>query len=138
MNAGRTQPTAVGIVSGWRALMVEVLSLLFRYGTPALVILCATGQVPSWIVLVPIFPVWCSFVKSTHAAERRARTIRRPKRQVGLAEAATEVRLRSATAALDAAAAERMAALRALAEARAKGDREAQEPRWWQREHRTG
>jgi hypothetical protein len=135
MNARRTPPTADGIVSGWRSLRVDVLSRLFRYGTPVLVILSATGHVQWWIVLVPIFPVWFSFVTTAHAAHKRARIIRRPRRQVGLDEAATEVRFRSANTALDAAAAERTTALRALAEARAEGDREARKRSWWQRQH---
>jgi hypothetical protein len=118
--------------------MVDLLSLLFRYATPVLAILCATGRAAWWIVLVPIFPVWWSFVTSTHAAHTRARTIRRPKRQVGIDEATSEVRFHSATAALDAAVRERTMALLALAEARAIGAREAQHtsrwrPGWWRR-----
>jgi hypothetical protein len=38
MNPRRTPPTS-GILSGWRGLMVDLLSRLFRFGTPALVIL---------------------------------------------------------------------------------------------------
>lgn len=106
--------------------MVDLLSRLFRFGTPVLVILCATRLVAWWIVLLPVFPVWWSFVTSAQAAHRRARIIRRPRRRVSLDEAASEVRFGSATAALDAAVLDRAAALSALAEARARGAREAQ------------
>jgi|GEM_PF-6207899 len=129
----RRARVASRVARKWRGVLVTALSRLFRFGTPALVVLCSTGQVPWWLILGPVLPVWCSFVTTTHDAHRRARIIRRPRRALSLGEAASERRVRFADAALNNATAERSAALYELAKARAKGDVEAQVPSWRQR-----
>ena len=106
----------------WRGVMVTALSRLFRYGTPALVAPAAIGQVSWWFVLVPVVPVWCSFITSMREAQRRARIIRRPNRPMRLDEAAAERRFLVADAEATTAAKARIAALCELAVARADGD----------------
>lgn len=105
-----------------RGPTATALSRFFRFGTPALVALCAAGVIPWWLALVPVFPVWFSFVASIHAAHVRVRIIREPRRAMGLDEAASERRFLFANAALDTATQERAAALSELAVARSKGD----------------
>lgn len=108
--------------------MVIPLSRFFRYGTPALVILCALGEVPWWLVVMPVIPMWWSAVMSTHEAHQRARFIRRPSRSTSLQEAAAERRFANADAVLIRANTDRAEALAELAQARAAGQREVRRP----------
>jgi hypothetical protein len=117
------------IVRDWWGPTAVALSRLFRFGTPALAALCAVGVAPWWLVLVPVIPVWISFITSTHDAHRRARIIRRPRRPIILDEAAIERRFLMANAALVTATAKRRAALVELARARALGDAQARDER---------
>lgn len=112
---------------------MAVLSRFFRFGTPVLVVLCAAGQVSWWLVLVPVVPVWCSFVTSTYDAHRRARIIRYPRRPMTLDEAASERRFLLADVATAAAEKERVGALYALAAARDDGDANAEVSNWRKR-----
>jgi hypothetical protein len=61
-------PRRTRIVRDWWGPTAAALSCFFRFGTPALVALCAVGVVPWWFVLAPVIPVWISFVTSTHDA----------------------------------------------------------------------
>lgn len=81
--------------------------------------LCAFGEVPWWLIVVPVIPLWWSMVTTTHEAHQRARIIRRPSRSVSLDEAAAERRFHFADAALTQADIERAEALAELAQARA-------------------
>jgi hypothetical protein len=110
----------------WRGIVAVGLSRLFRYGTAALVVLAAFSVVSWWLALIPVVPVWCSFVMGTHEAYGRARIIQRPKRPMSLDEAASERRFLLARASWEAATADRKAALGELARARTQGEAQAQ------------
>lgn len=99
--------------------MVMLLSRFFRLGTPVLVILCTFGDVPWWLILTPVMPVWWSMVTTTHDAHRRAMIIRRPSRSMGLEEASAERKFHRIDSALVQAEINRAEALAELAHARA-------------------
>lgn len=107
-------------------MRIELLSGWFRYGTPVLLVLCFAGLAPWWAVLIPVVPVWWSFMATTHRAHVQARVIRRPARDVSLAEAAAERRYLSADAILLQAGEDRAEAIRELASARAEATRARQ------------
>lgn len=107
---------------GWKS---AGLSRLFRFGTPPVAVLCAVGLAPWWVILIPVFPIWFSSVTTVHEANERARIIRRPTRCMSLDEAATERKFLFADAKATEAIAERIEALRELAEARTFGEHQA-------------
>ncbi len=94
------------------------LSRFFRIGTPVLVVLVGFGYVPWWAILVPVLPVWCSFLAGVRDAHRVAGIIRRPRRGVSWEEHEAEQRFRRADAELVEADALRSEALADLATAR--------------------
>ncbi len=107
---------------GWT---FAVLSRCFRFGLPLLVVLSALGIVPWWLVLIPVSPVWFSFVTSLHDANERARMIRRPRRRMSLDESVAERKFLFADTRATEAAAERIGALQELTRARTVGEKEA-------------
>ncbi len=116
---------ALVAVAERRGAISVVLSRLFRFGTPLLVALCAVGLVPWWLIVVPVAPVWFSFVTSVHGAYERARLVRRPRRSMTLAESGAERKFRFADAKAKEADAERIDAFRELIRARITGEQEA-------------
>lgn len=113
--------------------MSVLLSRLFRFGTPVLAVLVFL-HVSSWwwLVLVPVIPVWWSFVSGIGEARARTRIIRRPNRGMCLEESAIEQRFLRADKAFIEAGATRDSALEELVAARHRGAAKAASHRWRQ------
>ena len=101
--------------------MAVLLSVLFRWGMPVLVVLAFLRFFPWWLVLVPVIPVWWSFIASVGEARKRARIIKRPNRGMSLEESAAEQQFLRADAVLIEADAGRAGAFEELAAARNAG-----------------
>jgi hypothetical protein len=104
--------------------MVVPLMRFFRFGTPVLVMLSACGDVPWWLIILPVIPLWWSTVTTTHEAHQRRRIICRPNRGMSLDEAAAEQKFHLVYAAVVQADIARAEALAELAQARAVGQQE--------------
>ncbi|HTB50823.1 MAG TPA: hypothetical protein VK701_07585 [Solirubrobacteraceae bacterium] len=100
------------------------LSRSFRFGTPVLAVLVGFGYAPWWAILVPVLPVWWSFLAGVREVHRAAGIIRRPRRGVSLEEHEAEQRFWRADARLVEADALLNEAVADLAAARRVGARE--------------